>query len=221
MLDVILKSFDEPDEVRHFERGRFELVSIGGLTIGRATYEPGWKWSQHVGPSVGMTRCDVEHVGLVVSGHATAAFDDGRLYDLTPGMLSHSGRASRQLGRRRRIVRVAPLPGRLPLRKIDNSVESGLLPYSYQRSHGGMKISVSLPDEDVEFLDAYAKSLGFRSRSAVVQRAVRLMRAQELGPAYAEAWKEWQASDDADAWDPAVGDGSSPYADAARRDSGR
>ena len=100
-------------------------------------------------------------------------------------------------------------------------VESDLLPYSYQRWHGDMKISVSLPDEDIEFLDEYAKSLGVRSRSAVIQRAVRLMRAQELGPAYAEAWEEWQASGDADAWDPAVETGSRPYADAERRDSGR
>jgi Arc/MetJ-type ribon-helix-helix transcriptional regulator len=73
-----------------------------------------------------------------------------------------------------------------------------------------MKISVSLPEEDIEFLDAYAKSLGVRSRSAVVQRAVRLMRAQELGPAYAEAWEEWQASGNADAWDSAAGDGIEP-----------
>ena len=89
MLDVILKRFDSPDEVRHFEKGRFELVSLGGLTIGRATYEPGWKWSLHVGPTLGAERCTVEHVGLVLTGHATAAFTDGRVYDLTPGTLFH------------------------------------------------------------------------------------------------------------------------------------
>src|ERR1051325_11891209 len=60
MLDVILKRFDAPDEVRHFTRGRFELVSIGGLTLGRATYEPGWRWSVDVGPGVGAERCRVE-----------------------------------------------------------------------------------------------------------------------------------------------------------------
>src|SRR5688572_32718906 len=73
--DVILKRFAAPDEVRHFAKGRFELVHIGGLTIGRATYEPGWKWSEHVGPELGQRRCGVEHVGLVISGAAVAAFD--------------------------------------------------------------------------------------------------------------------------------------------------
>jgi len=57
-----------------------------------------------------------------------------------------------------------------------------------------MKISVSLSDEDIEFLDEYAKSLGVRSRSAVIQRAVRLLRVTGLGPAYAEAWEEWEAT---------------------------
>jgi hypothetical protein len=87
MMSVILKRFETPDEVRLFPKGRFELVTIGGLTIGRATYEPGWKWSVHVGPTAGAERCTVEHVGLVLAGHATAAFADGRVYDLTPGML--------------------------------------------------------------------------------------------------------------------------------------
>jgi hypothetical protein len=73
---VILKRFEAPDEVRVLKKGRFELVHLGGMTIGRATYEPGWKWSEHVGPSVGATRCRVERVGLVLSGTATAAFDD-------------------------------------------------------------------------------------------------------------------------------------------------
>jgi hypothetical protein len=87
MLDVIMKRFDAPDEVRRFARGRFELVHLGGITIGRATYEPGWKWSEDVGPAVGATRCRVEHVGLVLQGRATAAFDDGRVWELGPGTL--------------------------------------------------------------------------------------------------------------------------------------
>jgi hypothetical protein len=89
MPDVILKRFETPDEVRRFSRGRFELVRIGGLTIGRATYEPGWKWSVDVSPSAGTSRCHVEHVGLVLQGRATAAFDDGRVWELTPGTLFH------------------------------------------------------------------------------------------------------------------------------------
>jgi quercetin dioxygenase-like cupin family protein len=86
-VEVILKRFESPDETRVMEKGRFELVRIGGLTIGRATYEPGWRWSLHVGPSVGAERCSVEHVGLVVSGTATAAFEDGRVYELRAGQL--------------------------------------------------------------------------------------------------------------------------------------
>jgi quercetin dioxygenase-like cupin family protein len=70
-------------------KGHFAVVHIGGLTIGRAFYEPGWRWSEHVGPSLGQTRCSVEHVGLVLSGVATAAFDDGRVIELHPGQLFH------------------------------------------------------------------------------------------------------------------------------------
>ena len=88
-MNVLLKRFESPDEVRLFEKGRFELVTIGGLTIGRATYQPGWKWSVHVGPTVGASRCQVEHVGLVLEGLAIAAFDDGRVVELTPGTLFH------------------------------------------------------------------------------------------------------------------------------------
>lgn len=85
--DTILKHFDAPDEVREFALGRLELVTINGQTFGRATYQPGWKWSTHVGPGVGAERCNVEHLGLVLQGHATAAFADGRIYDLTAGTL--------------------------------------------------------------------------------------------------------------------------------------
>lgn len=86
-VDVILKRFEVPDETRLMVKGRFEIVQLGGVTIGRATYEPGWKWSEHVGPGVGASRCTVEHVGLVLAGTATAAFDDGRVIELKAGEL--------------------------------------------------------------------------------------------------------------------------------------
>ena len=70
-----------------------------------------------------------------------------------------------------------------------------------------MKVSVSLPDDDVEYLDAYATAQGFASRSAVVHKAVRLLRASELGSAYEEAWGDWAASDEAGIWDVANADG--------------
>jgi len=86
-IAVILKRFESPDEVRVLQKGRFELVHLGGMTLGRATYEPGWKWSEHVGPGVGATRCNIEHVGLVLSGTATVAFDNGSVFELRPGEL--------------------------------------------------------------------------------------------------------------------------------------
>ena len=85
--EVILKRFESPDETRLFEKGRFEIVRLGGTTIGRATYEPGWKWSVHVGPGVGAERCNVEHVGMVISGIATVAFEDGRVIEMKAGEL--------------------------------------------------------------------------------------------------------------------------------------
>jgi quercetin dioxygenase-like cupin family protein len=85
MQDVILKRFEKADEVRTFEKGKFELVHVGGMTIGRATYEPGWKWSVHVGAATGAKSCQVEHVGMVISGCATAAMDDGRVIELKAG----------------------------------------------------------------------------------------------------------------------------------------
>lgn len=89
MLDVILRRFEEPDEVREFEKGRLEIIHIGGLTVGRATYEPGWKWSEHVRPLAGTDFCEVEHVGLVLSGRATAAMVGGEVVELTPGTVFH------------------------------------------------------------------------------------------------------------------------------------
>lgn len=86
-MDVILKRFENPDECRTFPKGKFEIVNVGGMTIGRATYEPGWKWSEDVGAATGRSRCEVEHVGLVVSGCATAALADGTVIEMRPGDL--------------------------------------------------------------------------------------------------------------------------------------
>ena len=88
MLDVILKQFEAPDETLVFEKGKFEIVRIGGMTIGRATYEPGWKWSEHVSPVAGTSFCEVEHVGMVLSGRATAAMKTGSVVELTRALCS-------------------------------------------------------------------------------------------------------------------------------------
>lgn len=69
-----------------------------------------------------------------------------------------------------------------------------------------MKVSVSLPDDDVEFLDDYATRPGVGSRSAALQAAVRLLRASQLRVAYEQAWDEWESTDDAALWDSPVGD---------------
>jgi hypothetical protein len=83
--ETLLKSFDSPDEVRVFEKGRFELLHLGSMVVGRATYEPGWKWSEHVGPSAGTPLCEVEHVGLVISGRAAVHMRDGTQHVLEAG----------------------------------------------------------------------------------------------------------------------------------------
>jgi len=90
--DFLIKRFEQPDEVRTFTKGRFEIVKVGSMTIGRASYEPGWKWSEHVGPTMGgVTSCSVEHVGLVISGSAACQMDDGRYYEMKPGDLFYIG----------------------------------------------------------------------------------------------------------------------------------
>lgn len=72
----ILRS-GEPDEIREFELGRLELYGLGPMLVGRAIYEPGWRWSEHVRPVVGTHLCEVAHVGVVLSGSAAVLMSDG------------------------------------------------------------------------------------------------------------------------------------------------
>jgi len=72
-----------------------------------------------------------------------------------------------------------------------------------------MKVSVSLPGDDVRFLDEYAKEQGLESRSAALHKAVRLLRAAELGGDYEAAWAEWNRGDDAEPWESTTDDGVS------------
>lgn len=76
-----------------------------------------------------------------------------------------------------------------------------------------MKLSISLPDEDIAALDRYAREAGISSRSAAIQRAIRLLAQPELDDAYAAAWQEWEASGEAAAWEDTTADG---LADASR-----
>jgi mannose-6-phosphate isomerase-like protein (cupin superfamily) len=84
--ELEIRRLEAADQTREFELGKFEVLKIGGLTIGRASYKPGWKWSQHVGGDP-EARCQVEHVGMVVSGRAAVHMDDGTEVVMEPGDL--------------------------------------------------------------------------------------------------------------------------------------
>ena len=83
---VEIKSFDSPDETRRFEgKGQAAVVNVGGRTIGKGTFEPGWRWSENVKPIAGTDSCQVSHLGYVVSGRMTVRMDDGSEGSVRPG----------------------------------------------------------------------------------------------------------------------------------------
>jgi uncharacterized cupin superfamily protein len=84
---VTIKRFEDPDEQRAFALGSFALSEVGGVTVGLASYEPGWRWSRDVGGADGAAYCDVEHVGYVLSGRAGVRMRDGEERVLAPGDL--------------------------------------------------------------------------------------------------------------------------------------
>lgn len=83
-----LKSFSKPDEVREFPKGKLELVKIGGVTIGKATLQPGWKWSTSVQPLVKTKSCEAPHFQYHISGIIMIKMDDGTLLECKPGDVS-------------------------------------------------------------------------------------------------------------------------------------
>lgn len=87
MDSFVIRRFEQPDETINFEKGRFETVRLGGLMLGRATYQPGWKWSEHAKGDT--PTCQLEHVILVVSGRTVVAMDDGPKIELGPGDLAY------------------------------------------------------------------------------------------------------------------------------------
>jgi hypothetical protein len=85
-MSVEVKNFDSPDEVRQFEgRGRADVVIVGGRTVGKGTFEPGWKWSENVKPIAQTDSCQVAHLGYVLSGAMRVYMDDGSGGDAGPG----------------------------------------------------------------------------------------------------------------------------------------
>jgi hypothetical protein len=86
MASMEVKNFDSPDEVREFEgKGRAEVVNIAGQVVGKATFEPGWKWSNNVKPIAGTDSCEVSHLGYVLSGRMRVYMDDGSEGEAGPG----------------------------------------------------------------------------------------------------------------------------------------
>lgn len=86
-LSLQVIAMTEPEDVRTFPLGRFELFSLDGQEVGRAVYAPGWRWSEHVAPLVGTTSCQVEHAGLVTAGQAAVRMDDGTEVTMSAGDL--------------------------------------------------------------------------------------------------------------------------------------
>jgi mannose-6-phosphate isomerase-like protein (cupin superfamily) len=83
------KNLSSPDETRTFDKGRLEIVEVAGRQVGRATFEPGWRWSECVKPIAGTDTCQVEHFGYVVSGRMGLSYDDGSSQEVGPGDMAH------------------------------------------------------------------------------------------------------------------------------------
>ena len=79
------KRFDRPDEVRTVDKAHIDLVELGELAIGRAVFEPGWRWSEHVKPLVGTDSCQTHHLGHLISGRMGVRMDDGTEMAFGPG----------------------------------------------------------------------------------------------------------------------------------------
>jgi quercetin dioxygenase-like cupin family protein len=87
MAKMVHKSLDSPEEVRAFEagKGQVELVNLDAGAVGRATFQPGWQWSQHVKPIAGTDSCQAAHTGYCVTGRMRVRLDDGEEMEMGPG----------------------------------------------------------------------------------------------------------------------------------------
>ena len=79
------KSISTPDETTNFDNGKLEVVTLSGVVFGKATFEPGWRWSRSVRPIAGTDSCQVSHVGYCLSGAMTIFMDDGTTTEITAG----------------------------------------------------------------------------------------------------------------------------------------
>jgi hypothetical protein len=86
VADIAVKSFDSPDETRPFEdKGEMRIVNVGDETVGRGTFEPGWRWDENVKPIAGTDSCQTYHLGYVLSGRMRVFMDDGSEQEIAPG----------------------------------------------------------------------------------------------------------------------------------------
>jgi quercetin dioxygenase-like cupin family protein len=85
MANLQLKSLDQPDETRPIDKGKVEIVELDVGKVMRATFEPGWRWSECVKPRVGGDSCQVDHFGYCISGQLHVRMDDGQEIDIGPG----------------------------------------------------------------------------------------------------------------------------------------
>ncbi len=85
MASLEARSFDSPDEVRSPERTKVDLVHLADADVSRLTFEPGWRWSDHVKPVAGTETCQAAHLGVVFSGRLHVEHDDGSAIDIGPG----------------------------------------------------------------------------------------------------------------------------------------
>jgi len=85
MAQSEMKNLNSPDETRTFDRGSIEVVNIGGGTVGRARFEPGWKWSSHVKPIAGTELCEAPHFVYQISGRMHVVMKDGSEFESGPG----------------------------------------------------------------------------------------------------------------------------------------
>ena len=83
------KCFDKPDEVREFPKGRLELVKIGGATVGRAIFQPGWRWATSIQPLAKTKSCEAAHLQFHISGRLHVVMDDGTEMEFGPGDVGH------------------------------------------------------------------------------------------------------------------------------------
>lgn len=86
-MQLTAKSFRSPDESRAFDHGRVDVVALGGHSVSRMTFEPGWRWSEHVRPLAGTDTCQVTHVGYILQGRLAVLTDDGVEAVARPGQV--------------------------------------------------------------------------------------------------------------------------------------